>query len=92
MNDEARWLVDHDQVRVFVDHSEIDRFGGEIVDNLWRRGLHHRPDVDPVAGPGRRPIESDACVEERPCLGPAQIEEIGQHLVDPLARQALGHR
>jgi hypothetical protein len=47
--------------------------------------------VDPVAGAGRRAVDEHARVEQRSGLGTAQVEQVGQYLVDPLPFEALGY-
>ena len=91
MNDETGGLVDDDQVWILVDHFEFDRLGNETSGDLWDGGLDDRPGVDSVAGAGGGSVEEHPRFEQGAGLGTAQIEQVGQHLVDPLPFEALGH-
>ena len=91
VNDETGGLVDDDQVWILVDHSEFDRLGNQTGGDLRYGGLDDRPGVDTVAGAGGRSVEEHPCVEEGAGLGTAQFQQVGEHLVDPLPFEALGH-
>ena len=91
VNDETRGLIHDDQVWVFVDHAEFDRLGNQTGCDLRDGGLDDRPGVDTVAGAGGRSVEEHPRFEQGAGLGTAQFEQVGQHLVDPLPFEALGH-
>ena len=91
VNHETRGLVDDDQVWILVDHSEFDRLGNQTGGDLRDGGLDDRPGVDTVAGAGGRSVEEHPRLEQGAGLGTAQFEQVGQHLVDPLPFEALGH-
>ncbi len=81
MHHQARRLIDHDHVVVFIHDREGNRFG----DKLRRRGRRHahddhiaRPDL--VTGLADRSIERDeAVVDEALHGGARQISQAGRH-------------
>jgi hypothetical protein len=91
VNDKTGGLVDDDQVWILVDHSEFDRLGNQTSGDLRDGGLDDRPGVDAVAWAGRGSVEEYPCLEQGAGLGTAQFQQVGQHLVDPLPFEALGH-
>jgi len=91
VNDETGRLVDDDQVWILVDHSEFDRLGNQTDGDFWDWGLDDRPGVDAIARAGGGSVEEHPGLEQGAGLGTAQFEQVGQHLVDPLPFEALGH-
>jgi hypothetical protein len=81
-------LVDHYEIRVLVDDLEVDCLGLEATDVGRRRGLDRAPGTNPITGPGRRPIDEHPLIDQGTGSGPAQVEKVGQHLVDAIPFQA----
>jgi hypothetical protein len=93
VDDHARRLVHHDQVRVLMDHADRDLLGLHPgLDHLRRHGLDLVIGGHPQAGATRKtvhghPTRLDPALD----LGSGHICELRQDRVEALSRLCLGH-
>ena len=93
VNDHARRLVHHNQVRVLVQDSERDRLWARSQrGGFGRPGLDKVPRYDCVAGTTSFAVDRDAVVADpTPDLRARDLGELGQRHVQTLAGLAFPH-